>query len=93
MPGVWPTPQRFEFNGPGRIIFGRGALAEVGALAAGMGRKALLVVGSEALHAGRAGEYVRVADISYVNFSVPGEPTVELARRGSRWRGMPGAIS
>ena len=82
MPGVWPTPQRFEFNGPGRIIFGRGALAEVGALAAGMGRKALLVVGSEALHAGRAGEYLRASSVSYVNFSVPGEPTVELARRG-----------
>ena len=82
MPGVEPFPPRFEFAGPGRIIFGRGAIAEIGALAAGMGRKALLVTGSEAVHAKQVGACLDAAGIRYVTFAVPGEPTVELARRG-----------
>ncbi len=80
--GAWPFPARFEFAGPGRIIFGRGALAEIGAPAAAMGRRALLATGAEALHAGRLGEYLVAAGMGYVNFAVSSEPTVELARRG-----------
>ncbi len=36
---------KFEFATAGRIIFGPGSIKQIGALAAGMGRRALVAVG------------------------------------------------
>ena len=45
-----PVPA-YEFLSPARIVFGWGRLGEVGPLAAGLGRRAFLVVGSRTLAA------------------------------------------
>jgi alcohol dehydrogenase class IV len=77
------TALRFDFAGPGRIIFGRGVLEQVGHQAAGLGGKALLVTGSEAQHADRLRALLDAAGVGHVSYSVPTEPTLEMARRGT----------
>jgi alcohol dehydrogenase class IV len=74
---------RFEFATAGRIVFGPGVLAELGELAAGMGRRALLVTGRTASRAEPARERLAAAGVGTVGFAVPGEPTVEDVRRGA----------
>jgi alcohol dehydrogenase class IV len=73
---------RFEYAAPGRIIFGRGAFAEAGKLAAGLGRRALIVTGAAAVHAARLQNLLGAEGMSWGTFSVSGEPTVERARAG-----------
>ena len=72
----------FEFATAGRILFGDGSLAKAGEIAAGMGRRALVVCGGspervEPLLALLAGHGLRVA-----TFSVTGEPTVDVVLAG-----------
>jgi alcohol dehydrogenase class IV len=73
---------RFELATATRIVFGPGTLGELGAVAAGMGRRALLVTGSTASRAEPARERLAAAGVEAVGFAVPGEPTVEDVRRG-----------
>jgi alcohol dehydrogenase class IV len=73
---------RFEFATATRIIFGPGVLAELGEVAAGMGRRALLVTGRSPERAEVARERLGAAGVTSVAFSVPGEPTVGHVRRG-----------
>ena len=73
----------FEFASAGRIVFGAGAVRDVPAAAAAMGRRALVVTGG---HRDRALAFVgalKAAGITCVPFAVPGEPTVDLVRDGS----------
>ncbi len=75
---------RFEFATAGRIIFGPGALKEIGSLAAAMGRRALVTTGQES---GRFEPLIRLlaaAGIEAVTFRVAGEPTTDLAAAGAR---------
>lgn len=67
----------FEFATAARIVFGAGAVREVPAAAASMGRRALLVTGATP-----ARVVPLVAGIEHIPFAVAGEPTVELVRRG-----------
>lgn len=72
----------FEFATATRIVFGDGAITKAGAIAAGLGRRALLVTGkspqrAESLMADLVGHGVTV-----VIYSVEKEPTVALARQG-----------
>ncbi len=68
---------KFEFATAARIVFGRGAVAELPKLARELGSRALLVTGRNTERA--AG--VRSA-LDCEVFSVYGEPTVEIVRRG-----------
>jgi alcohol dehydrogenase class IV len=77
----------FEFATAGRIAFGCGALNEVGALASGLGHRALLITGKAVERSVRLKERLATAGVSIAPFSIPGEPTVpevlqarELAR-------------
>jgi alcohol dehydrogenase class IV len=66
---------RFEFATASRILFAPGAAAQIPALAREFGRRALLVTG-------RSPGRVSISGFDCVPFPAPGEPTVDLVRRG-----------
>jgi alcohol dehydrogenase class IV len=68
---------RFEFATADRILFGAGTVKEVPYAAAALGRRALLVTGRTGLRAALG------ALQSCPRFSVAGEPTIDLVRRGT----------
>lgn len=71
----------FEFATAGRILFGEGRLREAGALAAGLGSRALVVQGS----GGRAAALLaqlREGGAEGGVFRVTGEPSVSLVEEG-----------
>lgn len=74
---------RFEFATVPRIVFGAGASAELPALAAGFGRRALLVTGARGERHAALVAALRGALDALAVFSIAGEPTVELADRGA----------
>ena len=83
---------RFEFATATRIIFGAGTLREVGSIAAEMGHRALVVTGRSTERAGPLLDILSDEGLQCAIFSVTGEPTTDLARRGTgkrlgRWRG------
>jgi len=73
---------RFEFATAVRVVFGPGAVAELGGVAGPLGRRALLVTGRTPERAEAARERLASAGIATVALAVPGEPTVEDVRRG-----------
>ena len=75
---------RFEFATAGRILFGNGRAHEAGALAAELGRSAFLITGATGRHSGRLQTNLAEHGIAAVSFRVPGEPTTELVREGTR---------
>jgi alcohol dehydrogenase class IV len=72
----------FEFATAARIIFGRGTLRNVGAIAAELGRRALLVTGSDAARSTPLVGMLSAAGMETHLFNVAGEPTVELVWQG-----------
>lgn len=76
---------RFEFATATRIVFGAGALAEVGPAAATMGRRALVVTGRSATRAAPLLGLLARHGVEAATFSVVGEPTLETVRRGLDW--------
>lgn len=72
----------FEFATATRIVFGRGALDQVGAIAAGFGRSAFVVVGSSRERAQPLVDRLTAHNVSCTIFGVAGEPTVALAEHG-----------
>jgi alcohol dehydrogenase class IV len=74
---------RFEFATATRIVFGPGALAELGEIASPLGRRALLVTGRTLARVEPARERLLSAGVACVAFAVRGEPTVEDVRRGA----------
>ncbi len=75
---------RFEFATATRIIFGEGTLAEVGTLAAGLGRCALVVTGRSAERAAPLLARLDAAGVACQTFAVAHEPTVDLALQGTQ---------
>jgi len=73
---------RFEFATATRIIFGPGTLREVGAAAAEIGSRALVVIGSTAARAQPLLDELTAQEIAVVTYSVASEPTVGTARVG-----------
>jgi alcohol dehydrogenase class IV len=74
----------FEFATATRIVFGPGASAEAPAVIEGLGgRRALVVTGRAPGRADRLVAALGAAGIEATVFSVPGEPTVEIARAGT----------
>ena len=71
----------FEFAAPARIVVGEGTLREAGAIAAGLGARALVVEG----RGGRAApllELLRERGVVAATLRVQGEPTVALVEGG-----------
>ncbi|MBN1813721.1 MAG: iron-containing alcohol dehydrogenase [Anaerolineae bacterium] len=75
---------RFEFTTATRIIFGAGTLKEVGAIAAEMGSRALVVTGSSPERARPLLDDLVAQGIETTPFAVPGEPTIHLVSEGTR---------
>ena len=73
----------FEFTAPQRVIFGPGAIRQVGALAAGFGRRALVVTGRDAERAAPVLEQLRAQGVAATVFAVAGEPTVAGVGEGA----------
>ena len=69
---------RFEFATATRIVFGEGALGEVGPLAAEMGRRALVLSGKDAGRAAGLLGQLRDNSIECSSFCVAGEPTTTI---------------
>ena len=71
----------YDFLAPGRMVFGWGRLAELGSLAAGLGQRAFVVLGSRTLVAGGLGDRI-AADLarhgvaSHVIATISREPEV-----------------
>ena len=67
---------RFEFATAARIVFGAGALNEVGKEVAALGHRALVVTGNTLGRAGDIAGLLEAQGLTVTNFQVPGEPTV-----------------
>lgn len=74
----------FEFITAGRIVFGRGAIAQIGALAQSYGERALVVTGGSVERARIVQEALNRAGIAHTAFAVAHEPTVDLAQQAVR---------
>jgi alcohol dehydrogenase class IV len=72
----------FEFTTTGRIIFGAGALSRVGPLAASLGRRVLVMTGRDPSRAAVLLDALHAQPVDMTLFSVPGEPTTDLVRKG-----------
>ena len=73
----------FEFTAPQRVIFGPGAIRQVGSLAAGFGRRALAVTGRDVERAAPVLEQLRAQGVAATVFAVAGEPTVAGVGQGA----------
>jgi alcohol dehydrogenase class IV len=71
----------FEFATAARILFGEGRLREAGALAAGLGTRALVVRGNSE-RASTVLALLRESGVATTELRLSGEPTVELAVEG-----------
>jgi len=71
---------RFEFATATRIIFGRGAIQEVGPLVAGRGGSAFVITGRTVRRAEPLFEQLEKHSIKHVMFSVLGEPTTTILK-------------
>ncbi len=74
---------RFEFATATRIVFGAGALGEVGPEARAMGRQALVVTGRATERAASLLELLAAQEIDTVSFTVISEPTTDVVRLGT----------
>lgn len=75
----------FEFATANRVLFGAGRVGEIGAVASGMGRCALVVIGGSAtafLRVESTLELLTRSGIDFATFSVTGEPTLQTVRNG-----------
>ena len=75
---------RFEFATATRIVFGAGTVNEAGAIARELGRRALVVTGSDSHRAERILAGLKSSDVGAVTFSVAGEPELETVERGTK---------
>lgn len=74
---------RFEFATATRIIFGPGALKDVGNIAATFGGRALVVTGRDPGRAAMLLDLLHTAGVESAAFAVPGEPTTDVVREGT----------
>jgi alcohol dehydrogenase class IV len=73
---------KFEFATVTRIIFGPGALREIGPLAREAGKRALVVTGRDVSRAEKLVALLREAGVSAATFSVAGEPEISTVESG-----------
>jgi alcohol dehydrogenase class IV len=72
----------FEFATASRIIFGAGKLNELSKLIEGNAKHVLLVRGGSSDAIPQVREILALSDIPFMEFSVHGEPTVDIVREG-----------
>ncbi len=73
----------FDFAVPPRILFGCGTFRQAGALARGLGRRALVVTGHNPARAQPLLELLEAAGVAASVFAVPREPTTDMVRQGT----------
>jgi len=73
---------RFELATAARVVFGPGSLDELGPVASGLGRRALLVTGRSPERAAPARERLLAAGLAVETFAFAAEPSVDDVRRG-----------
>ena len=73
----------FEFATAGRVVFGNGTLAQAAPAAAVLGESALVVTGSNPERAAPLLDALAQEGVGYETFAVPGEPTVDMARKAA----------
>ena len=71
----------FEFATATRIIFGAGALREIGSVAGQIGRRALVVTGQGVDRAQPLVALLKASGVSSIMFTVPGEPILDAVVR------------
>ena len=74
---------RFEFATAGRIVFGPGALADVGPIARDLGQHPLVVTGRDPQRGQRLLDLLAAAQLSTTTFAVMGEPSTDDITRGT----------
>ncbi len=74
---------QFEFATATRIIFGAGTLGQVGPIAAGMGKRALLVLGTTPDLARPLADALAAQRLQAVPYLVTGEPDLDTVRQGT----------
>ncbi|MDZ4767284.1 MAG: iron-containing alcohol dehydrogenase [Chloroflexota bacterium] len=74
----------FEFATAARIVFGFGQHQHIGTWAAELGKRAMLVTGSQPDRAAKLVELINAAGVATATFAVAGEPTMDDARRGAQ---------
>jgi alcohol dehydrogenase class IV len=74
----------FEFATASRILFGAGKLNELGKQIEGRGRRILLVRGRSSDAIPRVREILYGSDISFDEFPIHGEPTIDVVREGRK---------
>jgi alcohol dehydrogenase class IV len=74
---------RFEFATANRIIFGAGALRQVGALTAEMGKRALVVTGWTTERTAVLLDVLGAHGVEAILLNVTGEPTTDLVQLGT----------
>ncbi|HWQ10727.1 MAG TPA: iron-containing alcohol dehydrogenase, partial [Holophaga sp.] len=75
---------RFEFSTAQRIVFGSGAAGEAAGLAAGMGRRPMVVTGRDASRHGWLLDRLADGGTPALGYAFQGEPAVEEVREGAR---------
>ena len=73
---------QFEFSTATQIIFGEGKAREIGTYAPTPGRRAMVVTGLSSARADMILEQLDKQGIESISFSVPGEPTTDIALAG-----------
>jgi len=73
----------FEFATATRIIFGAGAVSQVGATAKHFGRRALVVTGRDLRHAEKLLASLSASGIGAATFAVAGEPEIATVETGA----------
>jgi alcohol dehydrogenase class IV len=73
---------RFDFVTAAKIVFGAGALKELGTLVAPLGKHVLLVTFKNPERASKAIEILKAQNIEVTVFPTDGEPTIQMARDG-----------
>lgn len=76
---------RFEFATAAQILFGEKVVDEVGPLAAGLGQKALVTVGSHGPNLERLRGVLEKSGLPFELFDVHGEPSVAQIEEGLRF--------
>lgn len=71
-----------EFATAASIVFGAGSLVQLGAIAAGLGKCAFVLVGDPGAGAQAVYEQLEARGIRFESLAVSGEPTIESVQRG-----------
>jgi len=75
---------RFEFATATRIVFGAGAIKNIGAVAGEMGHRAFVVTGRDAKRAEPLLASLKSAGVITVTFPVAGEPELAIVEHGTK---------